>query len=173
VSLSLFTSRLLPCQALSLQREVEESVARSSLTRQRTPSDVKLQRLVNQLGLRQLGVALRSPFSELLFGYALLQVLVFLFLEGNRRGRQGFCPPTLAAGRVVMSRPDLEVIRQAEQRSGRLVQRRRIASREVAAGRSNVVVEERVATEDVGLEEGMSIMGTWTPERSERTLTSN
>jgi hypothetical protein len=48
-------------------------------------------------------------------------VFVFFFLEGHRCCRQGVRPPVLSAGRVVMSRPYLEVIRQAEERFGRLI----------------------------------------------------
>jgi hypothetical protein len=101
---------------------------------------------MQQLGLAETGVALNTLFQESLLGQIVLQVAVALPLLRDAHERHG-----LLAGsrRVVVSSPDLDIVWQAEQLAGGLIESFGAAAGEVAACYAEVGVEDRVAAEDV------------------------
>jgi hypothetical protein len=106
-------------------------------TAQATFSNVDLQSLMQQLRLTKPRVTLGALFQESFLGQVFLQVAIALSLLCNAREWQRL----LAGGRrVVISNPDLDVVWQAEQLAGGMLEGFGAAAREIAVCDADVGV---------------------------------
>ena len=108
--------------------------------------NIHLQARVQKPRRPELPIALRPQRHELALGDAVVEVLVLGLVLLDRHVGDGVLAPV---GRVVVARPDLHLVRQAEQLLGRGPEVLGAAAGEVAAGGADVGVEDGVAAEDV------------------------
>lgn len=114
--------------------------------RQLPRPNIDLEGLMEELGRRQFRIALLTQGHELVLRHTVAQVLVLCAVIADRH--VGHRAPALGRG-VVVARPDLDVVRHAEQLAARLEEVSRAAAGEVAACRAQVGVEQGVAAENV------------------------
>jgi hypothetical protein len=119
----------------------------SRLRRPRQPpaADVDLQRLMQQPGLAEAGIARRAHRDKLVLGNALLQVLILPPVIANAHAGDR----AAALGWIIMANPEAHAVRQVEQLVAGLEQAASTAAREVAASGADVYVEDGIATEGV------------------------
>ena len=104
---------------------------------------------MQQARLAELGVALTAPRDELLLAGALLEMLVLCFLLVHRGGGHGVLAAVLTTWGIVMAGPDLGVAREVEKAAHRCEEVLGVTAGEVAAGGTDIVVEEGVSAKDV------------------------
>ena len=97
-----------PLGTAKSQRQHKEPLPCQRRLRQSTSANVDLQRLMQQFGLVEPGIALSALFQESLLGQIVLQVAVAFSLISDAHERHGLLA---GRGRVVVTRPDLDVVR--------------------------------------------------------------
>lgn len=103
--------------------------------------------------LFELSIALTAHVPKFLLRHIILKVPVALFLFGHSHVRDWKTPVMRG---IVMSRPDLVVIRKAQELASGAVQCLGAASRKITACGAHIGVEDGIAAENVVCETGVS-----------------
>lgn len=109
-----FTNRIsqLPCFFLcELQWKVKQPLTEFRRRRESPCSNVDLQRLMEQLGLCQSCITFFSQSHKLFFADTVFEMLVQLLVILDAHPRHGVTP---SLRRIIMTCPDLDVVRQAQ-----------------------------------------------------------
>lgn len=130
----------LPCE---FQWKVKQPMTKFRRRRKVSCSNVDLQRLVKQLGCRQSCITFLAQSHKLLFADTIFQVLIQLLVIMNAHPGNG----VTSLRRIIMTRPDLKVVREAQKLAARSKEVISIATGEVTACSADVHMEKRIAAE--------------------------